>query len=125
MCASLFSLGTHGDFSPLEDRTTVGFLQCDSSAGETLEKSFALGELWDQTTMELIGRDARILLVQPQMGPALTVDKKSFRRGMKRRKRLGLEFEEEGGHRGGERVQSRGGEGTRGSCPSQDPAPPG
>lgn len=75
--------------------------------------------------MERIGRDARILLVQPQMGPVLTVDGKSCRWGMKRRKRLGLEFEEEGGHKGGERVQPRGGEGTRGSCLSQDPAPQG
>ena len=59
------------------------------------------------------------------MRPALTTDRKSFRWGMKRRKRMGLEFEKEGGPKGGEKVQPRGEEGTRNSCPSQDPAPQG
>lgn len=59
------------------------------------------------------------------MGPPMTVNRKSFRWGKKRRKRLDLEFEEEGGHKSGKRVRPQGGEETRSSCPSQDPAPQG
>lgn len=59
------------------------------------------------------------------MRPPMTVNRKSFRCGKKRRKRLGLEFEEEGGHKGGKGVWPQGGEETRSSCPSQEPAPQG
>ena len=53
----------------------------------------------------------------------LAFDRKSFRQETKRRKRLGLKFEE-GGHTGGQRAQPRGGgEGTRSRCPAHNPAP--
>lgn len=64
--------------------------------------------------MEPIGRDARILSGQPQNLPSLALDRKPSGHGMKITKRLGLEFEEEGGHKDWQRVQPKGGrEGTR------------
>lgn len=52
-----------------------------ASARKTLEKSFALGELWDQRghKNESTGRDSSILWGQLQTLPSSSFDRKSLR----------------------------------------------
>ena len=79
-----------------------------------------------ETTIESIGRDARIGGGAASKFAFIIIWQKIFKAVNEEKKNLSLELEEDGGHKGGERAQA--GvvvEGARSSNPAQDPAPQG
>lgn len=123
-CASLFSLGTYGDFSPLERRATLVFYSVTASVRKTREKSFALGTR--ETTMEPTGRDVRILFWTASKFAFISFWPKIFKAGNEEKKESEPGVWGEGwAQRWGEGTAWGDGAESKEQSPAQDPAPQG